>query len=707
MRNESKGPAMIDRRSFLRSSGLIATSLMLPWKTDSEAAGAAPTSGLDKMGLLDVTAPAFGADPSGRLDSTAAIRKAIAAAHERNMTIYFPAGVYTVSDTLEYAFNRAKLKRGSEESPCQMFGARGGPKRAKIVLAPHSSGFENPDKPKPIVHIWGQSRDDPSVPQPNISMNNVFFNIDIEIGPGNPGAIGIHHDAAQGSGIEDVTIEAGDGYAGIVGLQAGGGGTHHVTVIGGRCGLDASKSKATAAVVSGATFLGQKECAVRYGGLETLCLVGCRIVVPQGVKGPAIRGEGSSATNGTMAIVDTEIRFESADPANVAVGSNRSVYLNDVWVHGGGNAVATDDGGRLEGNPAGWRRIAEFAHGVRPPRLTSKWDVQLEHVSYVDGKRETSDVVVIGEDGAEPPADLQSRHVWKDCPAWESPGVVNVKAAPYNAKGDGKTDDTAALQRAIDENESVFFPKGNYNVTKTLQLRPQSKLVGLRHMSVIHALYRDGGSFTDPEKPQPILRTVDDAEAETAVAYVTLSWDAERPGTCTFLEWRAGRKSVVRSVHIGSGRLEHYHTLLAGNGGGRWYSLFKLARMTVDGTHEPLRIYQCNPEWGARPHMLVKNARNVTIYAFKNEGPNAMTIQESDEINVFGYGGIANAPKGKALFTVERTPHFRLAGLVDRVFKDGTPPTEWFMVAETPSEGPAIHTEPLDRIVLYQRGFHE
>ena len=44
-----------------------------------------------------------------------------------------------------------------------------------------------------------------------------------------------------------------------------------------------------------------------------------------------------------MAIVDTEVRFESADPANVAVGSNRSVYLNDVWVRGCGDVVATDE----------------------------------------------------------------------------------------------------------------------------------------------------------------------------------------------------------------------------------------------------------------------------------------------------------------------------------------------------------------------------
>jgi hypothetical protein len=48
--------------------------------------------------------------------------------------------------------------------------------------------------------------------------------------------------------------------------------------------------------------------------------------------------------------------------------------------------------------------------------------------------------------------------------------TVNVKAAPYDATGDGSTDDTAAVQAAIDAVEdagggSVFFPAGEYSCT--------------------------------------------------------------------------------------------------------------------------------------------------------------------------------------------------------------------------------------------------
>jgi len=47
---------------------------------------------------------------------------------------------------------------------------------------------------------------------------------------------------------------------------------------------------------------------------------------------------------------------------------------------------------------------------------------------------------------------------------------VNVKAAPYGAAGDGTTDDTTAIQNALDATgiEKIWFPRGIYKVTSTL-----------------------------------------------------------------------------------------------------------------------------------------------------------------------------------------------------------------------------------------------
>lgn len=38
------------------------------------------------------------------------------------------------------------------------------------------------------------------------------------------------------------------------------------------------------------------------------------------------------------------------------------------------------------------------------------------------------------------------------------------------AKGDGLTDDTAAIQKAVDQNASLTFPKGTYKISKTIQI---------------------------------------------------------------------------------------------------------------------------------------------------------------------------------------------------------------------------------------------
>lgn len=49
-------------------------------------------------------------------------------------------------------------------------------------------------------------------------------------------------------------------------------------------------------------------------------------------------------------------------------------------------------------------------------------------------------------------------------------GIINIKASPYNAVGDGSTDDTAAIQAALNTGGTIVFPQGNYKTTSTLNL---------------------------------------------------------------------------------------------------------------------------------------------------------------------------------------------------------------------------------------------
>ena len=57
--------------------------------------------------------------------------------------------------------------------------------------------------------------------------------------------------------------------------------------------------------------------------------------------------------------------------------------------------------------------------------------------------------------------------------------IVSVKS--LGAKGDGKTDDTAAIQAALTNNANskiVYFPAGTYLITSTVFVPAGSRLVG-------------------------------------------------------------------------------------------------------------------------------------------------------------------------------------------------------------------------------------
>lgn len=72
-------------------------------------------------------------------------------------------------------------------------------------------------------------------------------------------------------------------------------------------------------------------------------------------------------------------------------------------------------------------------------------------------------------------------------PAGQPGGSVSVKSAPYNAAGDGVTDDTLAMQNCLNANNNVWLPAGNYKITGSINIPAGRTLrgAGMWHTTLV------------------------------------------------------------------------------------------------------------------------------------------------------------------------------------------------------------------------------
>ncbi|WKF85876.1 glycosyl hydrolase family 28-related protein [Lacticaseibacillus pantheris] len=195
-------------------------------------------------GLVDVTAAPYNADNTGKIDSTAAINRAIQdyfvglseafdktrdkllamqdpnamitlenrkiAGHANvifpeilppTRIIYFPAGTYLVSGTLSYQFTDFRNILGDKPNleMNMMLRMRGAGKDQTIIkLVDNAPGFEFGGQ-KPIVSFMQGMAS-------NIAQSNMFEDMTIDAGKGNPGAIGLVYFANNSGAVRNVKI---------------------------------------------------------------------------------------------------------------------------------------------------------------------------------------------------------------------------------------------------------------------------------------------------------------------------------------------------------------------------------------------------------------------------------------------------------------------------------------------------------------------
>jgi len=157
-------------------------------------------------GYIDVKLR-YGAVGDGVTDDTKAIQRAFKecadgadrVAMEYN-TLYFPAGVYLVSDTCQWS--RFMTVQGE------------GRDKTIIRLQDNCPAFINPAKPKAVIIAsnWNGGQGSGS------AHGNFAFDFTVDTGKGNPGAIGVQFQANNIGAMENVDIRSGDG-SGAVGLD--------------------------------------------------------------------------------------------------------------------------------------------------------------------------------------------------------------------------------------------------------------------------------------------------------------------------------------------------------------------------------------------------------------------------------------------------------------------------------------------------------
>jgi hypothetical protein len=147
-----------------------------------------------------------------------------------------------------------------------------------------------------------------------------------------------------------------------------------------------------------------------------------------------------------------------------------------------------------------------------------------------------------------------------------TPFVVNMTQPPYSAKGDGVTDDTDALQRALNENvgrhKALYLPKGTYLVSRTL-IWPK-KWHGRDNWgkTLLRGEHRDStiirlkeSTFTNAAKPEAIMWCGGFGSADWFHNYVeNLTFDvgAQNPGAIA-LQFYSNNSGAVRDCRFMAG----------------------------------------------------------------------------------------------------------------------------------------------------------
>ncbi len=578
----------------------------------------------------------------GKSDDSAAIQSAIDSARNegRGGIVFVPSGRYRLTRTI-FIWPGVRI-----------FGY--GKTRPVFVLADNTPGFQQ-GVGTMFVFAGGNQYNMAAVPVqiPTIVPANdkihdassaTFYsamsNVDFWIGKGNPAAAGVRQRTAQHSFLSHIDFHLGSGFAGI--YQAGNVG-YDLRFFGGRYGIVAEKtSPAWQYTLLDSLFEGQRGAAIREHEMQ-LTLVNITI------RGTPVGIEIDKGYSDQL--YGKDIRFENVSNAAVLISNEDNVFTQvsfDALLASNTPVFARyRESGKTVAGPGPRYRVNAFTYGLTLPGLGS-----------MGAFEQRADIAAL-----------------KSLPAPRKPAIralppvsewVNVKS--LGAMGDDKTDDTAAIQKAIDAHRVVYFPMGRYLVTDTLKLRPDSVLIALHPNLTQLIIPEETPNYRGIGAPRPLLES---ASGGDAMLYsIGLNTGIQNP-RATALMWKAGAASQVDDVRIhgGAGTTRpggqqlgfndprarwdgQYPSIMVIDGGGGTFNsvwtpaTFTQAGLFVANTRTPGVVYEMSAEHHVRHEIVLDGVENWEFYAPQTEQEQrdgwdtvALEIRNSRNIRFNNYHG--------------------------------------------------------------------
>lgn len=473
---------------------------------------------------------------------------------------------------------------------------------------------------------------------------SAMSNIDFEIEEGNPAAIGIRFHVAQHCYLTHMDFHIGSGLAALhdVGNEA-----EDLHFYGGQYGIITRKpSPGWQFTLLDSTFEGQSRAAIKEHEAG-LTLIRAQIrhtptaisIDPDYAEELWVKDSRFEDITGPAVIVSNEY------------GLRTEINLEDIVCrHVPTFASFRESGTTLPGRGEIYR-VKAMTHGLIFATPSSQGEVK----TVYDG-------VTLNAMPEPVPSDIPSlpaQNTW-----------VNLKT--LGAKGDGKTDDTAAIRQAIASHRAIYIPSGRYIVTDTITLRPDTVLIGFSPTTTQFDIPDSTPAFQGPGSPRPLLEAPKGgANIVTGIGLYTNGINSRAVGA----RWMAGKDSLMDDVRFlgGHGTFvpgmspiynnthtadtdinrrwdSQYPSLWITDGGGGTFAniwtpnTFAQAGLMISNTTTEGRVYELSSEHHVRNEVKIDHASNWKIYALqteeeRGEGPFALplSIESSSNITVANY----------------------------------------------------------------------